>query len=89
MGAVAAALFYGLVWPPVPEQLCGPAKGHARLVSPYDLRLVEAPVSNAYLSNSALGTSATTTVSAHWRGAFPWLNFVDVFGDDRAARSHH
>ena len=27
--------------------------------------------------------------SAHWRGAFPWLNFVDVFGDDRATRAHH
>jgi hypothetical protein len=28
-------------------------------------------------------------ISAHWRGAFPWLSFVDVFGDDRVTRSHH
>jgi hypothetical protein len=29
------------------------------------------------------------TISAHWRGAFPWLNFVGVFRDDRVTRSHH
>ena len=44
---------------------------------------------SAYVSNSPLGTSATTTISAHWRGAFPSLTSVDVFGDDRVTRSHH
>ena len=44
---------------------------------------------NAKVSNSPQGTSATTTILAHWRAAFPWLTSVDVFGDDRATRSHH
>jgi hypothetical protein len=43
------------------------------------LLVVQAFVSNAYVSNSLLGTSAVTTISGHWRGAFPWLNSVDVF----------
>lgn len=28
-------------------------------------------------------------ISAHWRGAFPSLTSVDVFGDDRVTRSHY
>jgi len=34
-------------------------------------------------------TQELGAISAHWRGAFPRLNFVDVFGDDRVTRSHH
>jgi hypothetical protein len=87
--AMAAALIYGSAWPRVRGQLCGRAKGHATLVSPYGLALVEAFVPNAYVSNSSLGTSAATTVSVHWRGPFPSLTSVDVFGDHRVTRSHH
>jgi len=53
------------------------------------LRVLEAYVSNAYVSKSLLSTSAVATIPAHWRGAFPWITSVDVFGDDRATWSHH
>src|SRR5262249_52461975 len=35
-----------------------------------------------YLSVCALGTGTATTISPHWRGGFPWVNFADVFGND-------
>src|SRR5262249_38309048 len=40
MATAAAAWVYGLVSPRAHEQLCGQAKGHARLVSPYLALLV-------------------------------------------------
>jgi hypothetical protein len=42
----------------------------------------ELAAASAYLSVCALGTSTATTISSHWRGGFPWVNFADVFGDD-------
>jgi hypothetical protein len=39
-------------------------------------------VGEDYLSVCALGTSIPTTISLHWRGGFPWVNFADVFGND-------
>jgi hypothetical protein len=37
---------------------------------------------SVYLSVCALGTSTATTISPHWRGGFPWVNFADGFGND-------
>jgi|SRR6516162_8374184 len=60
------------IWARGHEQPCGRAKVHVRLVSPYrSLRVEQAFVSTAYLSDSASGTSTTPT--AWFTGAVLFL----------------
>ena len=68
--AAAGVSPFGLIAIPVQDALCDSEKARVRLVFPYSMLLVvEAFVSNAYLSDSALGTSAATITHSLARAA--------------------
>ena len=86
MATVAAAWVYGSIWLLGREQLRGRAKDHVRWFLHIDPARRRGACVIAYASNSPLDRTPLH-ISAHWRGAFPWLT-LSMFSETIELRGH-
>jgi hypothetical protein len=87
----AVVFLCDLIFLPKQDALCGLESVRARSVFPYRFGyfLLFLLLLLQIQNRKALRQGIDCLARLHWRDRFPRLNFADVFGNDRAARTHH